>query len=126
MLRVWNSQNPIFRLFCKLLMYILLWSTSLLFRSTNDSQPFNSFKISITLCQFITLHKKIKFSIKDFFSKCGQICSFLWIWSHLLQKSLMENVIFMQCIIYSKTFKKCFKSKIKWKIHSKVDVLYVN
>ena len=37
---------------------------------------------------------KIKFSIKDFFGKCDQICSFLWIWPHLLKKSLMENLIF--------------------------------
>ena len=33
------------------------------------------------------------FSIKDFFSKCDQIRSFLRIWSHLLKKSLMENFI---------------------------------
>ena len=38
-----------------------------------------------------TLIKKMKFSIKDFFSKCDQILSFLRIWSHLLKKSLMEN-----------------------------------
>ena len=36
----------------------------------------------------------MKFSIKDFFSKCDQIRSFLRIWSHLLNKSLMENFIF--------------------------------
>ena len=36
----------------------------------------------------------MKFSIKDFFSKCDQICSLLRIWSHLLKKSLMENFIF--------------------------------
>ena len=35
--------------------------------------------------------QKIKFSIKDFLSKCAQICSFLRIWSHFLKKSLMEN-----------------------------------
>ena len=33
--------------------------------------------------------QKMMFSIKDFFSKCGQIRSFLQIWSHLLKKSLM-------------------------------------
>ena len=38
--------------------------------------------------------QKMKFSIKDFFNKRDQICSFLRIWSHLLQKSLMENFIF--------------------------------
>ena len=36
----------------------------------------------------------MKFSGKDFFSKCDQIRSFLQIWSHLLKKSLMENFIF--------------------------------
>ena len=38
--------------------------------------------------------QKMKFSIMDFFSKCDQVCSFLWIWSHFLKKSLMENFIF--------------------------------
>ena len=38
--------------------------------------------------------QKMKFSIKDFFSKCDQIRSKLRIWSHLLKKSLMENFIF--------------------------------
>ena len=36
----------------------------------------------------------MKFSIKDFLSKCDQIRSFLWIWSYLLNKSLMKNFIF--------------------------------
>ena len=36
----------------------------------------------------------MKFSIKDFSSKCDQIPRKLRIWSHLLQKSLMENFIF--------------------------------
>ena len=39
--------------------------------------------------------QKMKFSIKDFFSKCDQISSFL---RHLLKKSLMENFIF--CRVY--------------------------
>ena len=43
--------------------------------------------------------QKMKFSIKDFFSKCDQICSFLGIWPHLLKKSLMKNIIFVQCIM---------------------------
>ena len=38
--------------------------------------------------------RKMKFSIKDFFSKCYQIPRKLRIWSHLLKKSLMENFIF--------------------------------
>ena len=38
--------------------------------------------------------QKMKFSIKDFFSKYAQIGRKLRIWSHLLKKSLMENFIF--------------------------------
>ena len=40
--------------------------------------------------------QKIKFSIKNFFSKCDQIRRKLRIWSHLLKRSLMENLIFVQ------------------------------
>ena len=36
-------------------------------------------------------YTKMMFFIKDFFSKCDQIRSFLRIWSCLLKKSLMEN-----------------------------------
>ena len=36
----------------------------------------------------------MKFSIKDFFSKCDQIRRKLRIWSHLLKKSSMEKFIF--------------------------------
>ena len=43
---------------------------------------------------WIIAAQKMKFSIKDFFSKCDQIRSFLRIWSHLLKKSLIENFIF--------------------------------
>ena len=44
--------------------------------------------------QKILTAQKLKFSIKDFFSKCDQIHRFLRIWSHLLKKSLIENYIF--------------------------------
>ena len=43
--------------------------------------------------------QKMKFSIKDFFSKCDQISRKLWIWSHLLKKSLIENFIFCAVVI---------------------------
>ena len=36
----------------------------------------------------------MNFFFKNFFSKRDQICSFLRIWSHLLNKSSMENFIF--------------------------------
>ena len=48
-----------------------------------------------------TTAQKMKFSIKDFYSKCDQIHSFLQIWSHLLKKSLIENFIF--CAVSHKT-----------------------
>ena len=38
--------------------------------------------------------QKMKFSIKDLFSKCDQIRIQIRIWSHLLKKSLMEKFIF--------------------------------
>ena len=40
----------------------------------------------------------MNFFIKDFFSECDQIRMFLRIWSHLLKKSLMENIMF--CTVY--------------------------
>ena len=43
--------------------------------------------------------QKMKFSIKDFFSKCDQIRRKLRIWSRLQKKSLMENFIF--CAVYA-------------------------
>ena len=39
--------------------------------------------------------QKMKFSIEDFFSKCDQIRRKLRIWSHLLEKYLMETFIFL-------------------------------
>ena len=41
--------------------------------------------------------QKMKFSIKNFFSKFDQIRRKQWIWSHLLKKSLMQNFIF--CVV---------------------------
>ena len=46
---------------------------------------------------------KMKFLIKDFFSKYDQILSFIQIWSHLLKKSLMENLIFCAVFVNCKT-----------------------
>ena len=55
------------------------------------------FAVKVELRNFflsIYSEQKIKLSIEDFFSKCDQIRSKLWIWSHLQKKSLMENFIF--------------------------------
>ena len=54
-------------------------------------------------CHYNQAAKKMKFSIKDFFSKCDQICSFLRIWSHLPKKSFMENFIFCAVLLSHQT-----------------------
>ena len=41
----------------------------------------------------------MKFTIKDFFSKCDQIRRKLRIWSHLLKKSYMENFILRVVVV---------------------------
>ena len=51
--------------------------------------------------------QNLNFSIKDFFSKCDQICSFLLIWSNLLKKSLMEYLIFLYSDPSIQNFEKC-------------------
>ena len=51
------------------------------------------------------LEQKMKFSIKDFFSKCDQIRRKLRIWSHLLKKSLMENSFFVHLFTRTKEIK---------------------
>ena len=48
--------------------------------------------------------QKMKFNIKNFFSKCDQICSILRICSHLMRKSLMENFIFCACVLFSAVY----------------------
>ena len=50
--------------------------------------------------------QEMKFSIKDFFSKCDQNRSFQRIWSHFLKKSVMENFIFLCSLCDSSNIKK--------------------
>ena len=50
--------------------------------------------IPSVLIRVLFTAQKMKFYIKDFFSECHRIHSFLRIWPHLLRKSLMENLIF--------------------------------
>ena len=51
---------------------------------------------------------KMNFSIKHFFSKYDQIRSKVWIWSHLLNKCLIETLFFLcgagQLVTASKEF----------------------
>ena len=52
----------------------------------------------------------MKFSIKDFFSNCDQIRSFLRIWLHLLKKSLMGNFIFSS--VKQRFFNQAYKPEL--------------
>ena len=75
--------------------------------------------------------QKMKFSIKDFFSKCDQIRGKMGISSHLLKKSLMENFNFcalLQPLMKNEFFFADINSSLedncllnflpkKWKIH---------
>ena len=53
-----------------------------------------------------------KISIEDFFGKCDQIHRKLWIWSHLLKKSLMENLLEVPKILQKFVFRTRFDSYI--------------
>ena len=50
--------------------------------------------IIVAVYLILVTAQKMKFSTKDFFSKCDQIRRKLQIWSRLLKKSLMEHFIF--------------------------------
>ena len=54
----------------------------------------NEIKIQKSLTQTDITAQKKTFSIKGFFCKCDQIRRKLQIWSHLLKKSLMKNLVF--------------------------------
>ena len=66
--------------------YYIIYETQMILRENTD--PY------IIICKSMDTAQTMKFSIKDFSSKCDQTRSFLRIWSHLLKKSLMENFIF--------------------------------
>ena len=64
---------------------------------------------------FLTLYKKMKFSIKGFFSECDQIRRELQNWPHFLKKSLIENFIFCAVSIigqFPTLTKNCVKNNI--------------
>ena len=62
---------------------------------------------------FFYTAQKMKFSIKDFFSKCDQIRRKLRIWSHLLKKSLVEKLIF--CAVQLMISWRVLKAHFAWK-----------
>ena len=79
-------------------------------RFSKNSQNFQritaqvSFKYFVHCLLIISHHflctaQKMRFSIKDFFSKCDQIRIFMRIWPYLQKKSLIENFIFCAVIV---------------------------
>ena len=70
--------------------------SEVIWRSSPDFASNTNANLSYTI-------QKMKFSTKDFLSKCDQIRkirSFLLLWSHLLKKSLMKNFIFCSMGIF--------------------------
>ena len=67
---------------------------------------------------------KMKYSIKDFFSKCDEIRRKLRIWLHLQKKFLMENFIF--CAVYQvRIIWHCFYSFYFFSSKSLLSCLYM-
>ena len=58
------------------------------------------------------LHKKWSFPLRIFFSKCDQIRRKVRIFSHLLKKSLMENLIFCAWLLFFSFFFSYFMSGV--------------
>ena len=76
--------------------------------SNKANQKFsNSNNYSHTTCTA----QKIKFSIRDFFSKYDQIRSFQQIWSHLLEKPLIKN--FILCAVLGRFSRNLCSANIK-------------
>ena len=78
----------IFKNICERLLLKKVWRLLRGFLRNFYNMQNITWKVHITKSQ----HKKWR--IKNFLSKYYQIRSFLWLWSHLLKKSLLENFIF--------------------------------
>ena len=92
--KIWVRNTPDTDTFHAVFYFLLLLLTALL-----RKKHLKTFKFVDLMAEWWKLYakltsQKIKFPIKDFFSKYVQIHSFLWIWSYLLNKSLMESFIF--------------------------------
>ena len=70
--------------------------------NATDTVNYSVYLVSKLLVLLNNTAQNMKFSIKDFFSKCDQNRRKLRIWSHLLKKSVMENFIFCAVIHVSK------------------------
>ena len=63
--------------------------------------------------------QRMKFSVKDFFSKRDQIRSFLRIWSYLLKKISMENFIFCAVLYFCISQKRLMSFLVDYKHQKK-------
>ena len=87
----WNCKSNYFSVLDTKLFFLLTLLRC--FENYKDGNDMGHMKV-------VTLHKKLKFSIKNFFSKRHQIHRKLRIWSHLLKKSLWKTSVFVQCYVF--------------------------
>ena len=90
----WNSLQG--TKVARYLLYYILKIEFLTVTLKNFQKRFQRYPKILRLLFPISTVQKMKFSIKDFFSKCDQIRRKLLIWSNLPKKSLTENFIFLQ------------------------------
>ena len=69
-------------------------------------------KSILTITEFLKTAQKMKFSIKDFFSKCDQNLRKLRIWLHSLKKSLIEIFIFSAVKVILRSVSYSFRLKV--------------
>ena len=96
--------------FCKALVFTCC-IISVLTKVISHSKHLKKSPSVIKALRNITAQKK-KFPITDFFSKCNEIRRNLRIWSHLLEKSLMENFIFLYSVYCGEFYKVNRKKRI--------------
>ena len=72
-----------------------------------------SYTWAISYKIYLYTAQKRKFSIKDLFRKCNQIRRKLQIWSHFLEKPLMEKFIFY-ALVYAFCKTEIVKSFLKY------------
>ena len=92
-----GDETPI--LICGKMLTLVSFSASKVCSCRKQRSVYAKLLYFLKLLNFPTIYRshtaqKMKFSIKDFFSKFDQIRCFLWISSHLLKKLLMGNFIF--------------------------------
>ena len=81
-------------------------NVSVAYKMGNFTTIGNGLKSLNFVGKLCSLHaaQKMKFSVKDFFSKCDKIRRKLRIWSHLLKKYLMENFIFCAVLLTTESY----------------------